>query len=67
MARGRRFAADERARFTGMLPSTVFDPTPPTDDRFPVTIGECMPISEADTSEDRYGEPANCHTEPVIK
>lgn len=51
VARGRRFAADERARFTGMLPGK-FDPNPPDKDRFPVTIGEGCPPSAFNNTDD---------------
>ena len=63
--RGRRFAADDRARFTGMLPGKLFAPDPPVKDRFPVTSGEGMPASELNEPAVRYGSPPNHHTSPT--
>lgn len=51
--------ADDRARFTGMLPRTLLDPNSPGIARFPVTIGDCNPISGVDIPDDLYGNPAN--------
>lgn len=51
--------ADDRARFTGMLPGTLLDPNSPGNDRFPVTIGDCNPMSGVDKPDDWYVNPEN--------
>lgn len=58
--------ADDRARFTGMLPGTLLDPNSPGNDRFPVTIGDCNPMSGVDKPDDWYVNPENPSEWPLL-
>jgi len=40
-----------------MLPGTLLDPNSPGNDRFPVTIGDCKPMSGVDIPDDWYENP----------
>lgn len=55
--RDRRLVADDRARFTEVLPGKLFGPKPTVMDRFPVTGVEGMPNSELTAPKVRYGNP----------
>jgi hypothetical protein len=46
--RCRKFAADERARFIGMIPGKLLEPVWPDKDLLPVTTGEGNPRSPPD-------------------